>query len=83
LSSGRAAIAYEMASRYWGRGLAHEACAAMLSHLMEHYEVTSAHAVFKRTNRRSARLLERLGFALVHPETPIEPDELLMARELS
>jgi RimJ/RimL family protein N-acetyltransferase len=81
--SGRAAIAYEMASRYWGRGLAREACEAMLTELAERYGVRSAHAVFKRDNLRSLRLLERLGFALAPPEAYVESDELLMMRSLS
>jgi RimJ/RimL family protein N-acetyltransferase len=80
--TGRAAIAYELSSSYWGRGLAREACEAMLSELVKVYGVHSAHAVFKRNNGRSLRLLERLGFALASPESHIEPDELLMERKL-
>jgi RimJ/RimL family protein N-acetyltransferase len=82
--TGRAAIAYELASRFWGRGLAREACEAMLAELGERYGVRKAHAVFKRNNVRSSRLLERLGFTLALPdgEIPAEPDELLMVRNL-
>jgi RimJ/RimL family protein N-acetyltransferase len=81
--TGRAAIAYVMSSRYWGRGLAREACKAMLSELAEGYSVHSAHAVFKRSNVRSRRLLERLGFAPASPEAYVGSDELLMTRSLS
>jgi RimJ/RimL family protein N-acetyltransferase len=77
---GRAASAYELASRYWGRGFAREACEAMLAELAAKYGVRSAHAVFKRNNTRSSRLLERLGFAPGEGEK--EPDELLMMRTL-
>ena len=65
---GRAAIAYELASAYWGRGLAHEAVGAMMNELVERYGVRSFLAVLKRTNRRSVRLLERLGFSLARPD---------------
>jgi ribosomal-protein-alanine N-acetyltransferase len=81
--TGRAAIAYEMASRYWGRGFAREACEAMLSELAARYGVRQAHAVFKRSNIRSLRLLERLGFAPALPEAYVGSDELLMTRSLS
>jgi len=81
--TGRAAIAYVMASRYWGRGLAREACEAMLGELVASYEVRNAHAVFKRDNLRSLRLLERLGFAPAAPEAYVGPDELLMTRKLA
>jgi RimJ/RimL family protein N-acetyltransferase len=82
--AGRAAIAYELASRYWGRGLAREACEAMLAELAAHCGVHSVHAVFKRANVRSLRLLERLGFAPASPaQYRVESDELVMARSLS
>ena len=82
---GRAAIAYELASAYWGRGLAHEAVGAMMNELAEHYGVCSFLAVLKRTNHRSVRLLERLGFSRARPDQlltqPIDPDEMLMQRD--
>jgi RimJ/RimL family protein N-acetyltransferase len=84
--TGRAAIAYVLASKYWGRGMAHEACQAMLAELAQHYRVVTVYAIFKRRNVRSARLLERLGFAPASAKSigaDLEPDELLMLRELS
>ena len=84
--TGRAAIAYVLSSKYWGRGLAGEACQAMIAELAERYGVRTVHAVFKRRNVRSARLLERLGFAPALPEwsgVELEPDELLMVRHLN
>lgn len=84
--NGRAAIAYELSSAYWGRGLARRAVQAMISELIEHYEIRSLSAVLKRENHRSMRLLERLGFSLASPsehvKRQIEVGELLMHREI-
>jgi ribosomal-protein-alanine N-acetyltransferase len=85
-ANGRAAIAYALCSAYWGRGLARQAVQAMISELVEHYQVRSLSAVLKRENVRSRRLLERLGFSLASPEQhvehSVEPSELLMNREI-
>jgi len=82
----RAAIAYELSSAYWGRGLACQAVQAMVSELVGHYRVRSLSSVLKRENLRSMRLLERLGFSPASPEQHVEhraePDELLMLREI-
>ena len=82
---GRAAIAYELSSAYWGRGLARQAVQAMISELVQRYQVRSLTAVFKRNNLRSMRLLERLGFSPAaterHRKHQVEPGELLMQRE--
>jgi RimJ/RimL family protein N-acetyltransferase len=84
---GRAAIAYELSSAYWGRGLARQAVRALLVELAEHYHVNCVTAVFKRENQRSRRLLERLGFTLasseLHAKHGIEPGELLMLLPIS
>lgn len=81
-SNGHAVIAYELSSAHWGRGLASQAVRAMISELAEHYEVGSLSAVLKRENRRSLRLLERLGFSHASAEqrvnAQVEPGELLM-----
>jgi RimJ/RimL family protein N-acetyltransferase len=85
-ADGAAAIAYELGSAWWGRGLAHEAVQAMLHELAARYGVRRLRAVLKRDNLRSMRLLLRLGFAaatprqLVHAE--IDADEALMCRDL-
>ena len=83
----RAAIAYELSSAYWGRGLARQAVQAMMCELVQHYQVRSLSTVLKRENLRSMRLLERLGFSLASPEQhlkhQVEPGELLMQREIS
>jgi [ribosomal protein S5]-alanine N-acetyltransferase len=77
-----AAIAYELSSMHWGRGLARQAVLAMIGELVEHYRVHTLTAVLKRNNLRSARLLERLGFSLASPELhakhSVELDEKLM-----
>ncbi len=83
---GHAAIAYELSSAYWGRGLARQAVQAMISELVEHYQVRCLSAVLKRGNLRSMRLLERLGFSLASPEQhakqQVEPGEMLMRRDI-
>src|SRR3989442_2719353 len=83
--SGRAAIAYELSSAYWGRGLAGLAVQAMIAELVQHYQVRNFAAVFKRGNLRSMRLLERLGFSPAsveqHKAHHVEPGDLLMQRE--
>ncbi len=82
---GHAAIAYELSSAYWGRGLGHGAVKAMMSELVGHYKVREFFAVLKRDNLRSVRLLERLGFSLASPEQHVahkaEAGEVLMCHE--
>jgi len=81
----RAAIAYELSSKYWGQGLAHRAVQAMTTELAEQYRVRRLSAVLKRENGRSLRFLERLGFSWaspkLHAQYRVEPGELLMHRE--
>jgi RimJ/RimL family protein N-acetyltransferase len=83
--NGRAAIAYELSSAYWGRGLARRAVQAMIAELVQRYQIHILSAVFKRKNLRSMRLLERLGFSPAsaewHTKRQVEPGELLMQRE--
>ena len=85
-ADGRAAIAYVLSSAHWGRGLARAAVEAMIRELAERHGVSRLTAVLKRENLRSLRLLERLGFAPAGPEPSrrleIEPDEMLMLRDL-
>jgi RimJ/RimL family protein N-acetyltransferase len=83
---GRTAIAYELSSRHWGRGLASRAVRAMMADLVAHDDVRGFCAVFKQENQRSMRLLERLGFGLASPaehlEGQVEPGELLMTLDI-
>ena len=82
---GRAAIAYELASKFWHRGLGSGAVRAMIPALVEDYGVRRLSAVFKQANHRSRRLLERLGFAPASLEVQgrigIASDEALMVRD--
>ena len=84
-SDGRAAIAYVLASAYWGRGFARRAVEALIGELVARYHVRELSAVLKRANHRSMRLLERLGFSPAsdeaHRKRRIEPDEILMLRQ--
>jgi RimJ/RimL family protein N-acetyltransferase len=86
MPDGSAGIGYELASAYWGRGLAREAALAMIDELFVGHGVTLLTAVAKRANQRSTRLLTRLGFAPARPEllaaAKIEDDELMMSRSL-
>ncbi|MBT9500925.1 MAG: GNAT family N-acetyltransferase [Burkholderiaceae bacterium] len=83
---GRAAIAYELGSAWWGRGLATEAVQAMVDELAKHYQVRHLFAVHKHRNQRSHRLLLRLGFtpcsAEEHAQRGVDGDELLMQKQL-
>jgi ribosomal-protein-alanine N-acetyltransferase len=85
--SGKALVAYEFSSAYWGRGLAREAAEALIRELIEGYHVTQLTAIAKSANSRSLRLLERLGFVLVAPEESaeyrLEPGEVFAARSVS
>lgn len=82
----RASIAYELNSAHWGRGLASQAVEAMIGELARHYGVRRVTAVLKQVNRRSLRLLQRLGFTLaggeVLAQADIEKDEFFMVRDL-
>ena len=83
---GRAAIAYELSSSYWGHGIAHRAVQAMIGELADRYQVHTVTAVLKAKNWRSRRLLDRLGFSLASPEShaefAVDADELLMQRKV-
>lgn len=79
---GRADVAYELGSAWWGRGLAAQAVQAMIDELVARYGVRRLSAVLKRSNQRSERLLQRLGFARASDEEAqrrmLDADELLM-----
>jgi RimJ/RimL family protein N-acetyltransferase len=79
-ADGRAGIAYVLASKYWGHGIASRAVATMMGRLKREHGVHRFHAVLKPSNGRSLRLLQRLGFVPA-PEDygiEIEPGELPM-----
>ena len=83
-SDGRAAIAYVLASAWWGRGIARRAVKAMTEELAETHGVRTLSAVFRQDNHRSRHLLERLGFSPAspqrHAQLEVEAGEDLMER---
>ena len=86
-ASGRALIAYEFGSAWWGQGYAREATQAMIGELIAHHGARDLAAVLKSANLRSLRLLGRLGFAPASPEAlalaDVDPDECLMVRDVA
>lgn len=85
LADGSAGIAYELNSAHWGRGLGTRAVRAMAGELAARYGVRRLTAVFKRSNARSRRLLERLGFVAAPDELraghDVGPDEDFLWRD--
>lgn len=85
LQSGSAYVAYELASRFWRRGIGSAAVQAMLEELRSAYGVGTFVAVLKAANFRSLGLLDRLGFtaASAHQvdEYGAEPDEVVMVKQ--
>jgi RimJ/RimL family protein N-acetyltransferase len=77
-------IAYELASRYWRRGLGSCAVRAMIAELVKHYGVRTVVAILKARNHRSLALLEHLGFSRADPELAAahgaQEDELVMVQ---
>lgn len=57
-------LAYMLARRWHGSGLATEAAAAVLADAWQRYGLTRLHAVVDTPNVASRRVLERLGLAL-------------------
>ena len=83
---GRAAIAYVLGSRYWGKGMATTAVRAMMDELAARHGATRFIAILKAANGRSLRLLERLDFAAGNATrecVALEDDELLMVLPLT
>ncbi|TMG91454.1 MAG: GNAT family N-acetyltransferase [Betaproteobacteria bacterium] len=66
IECGRTAdFAYVLASAFWGRGIATEACVAAIDFLETELAVRSLYATVSAENHRSVRLLARLGFGEV------------------
>ena len=82
MADSTAVIAYVLNSRYWGHGFASEAVRAMIGELAAEYCVTGLRAILKKTNGRSFKLLERIGFRpateLDYDQFQVEAGELLM-----
>jgi [ribosomal protein S5]-alanine N-acetyltransferase len=61
-------FAFAFAPEYWGRGVAYEACGAILPLLGRDFDVRALFATVDPKNSRSVRLLQRLGFVEVKSE---------------
>jgi ribosomal-protein-alanine N-acetyltransferase len=72
-------FAFVLAPEYWGRGVAFEACQAVLPCLQRDFAVRALYATVDRRNARSIRLLERLGFVEIqsmrYPHGEVEADD--------
>lgn len=77
-------IGYVLSRPHWGRGHATEATRAMIEHLVEAHGVERFLATVEVRNRRSVRVLERLGFRpATSPELEghaLSPTERLFVR---
>jgi prolyl-tRNA editing enzyme YbaK/EbsC (Cys-tRNA(Pro) deacylase)/RimJ/RimL family protein N-acetyltransferase len=80
-------IGYVLSRCHWGRGHATAATRAMIEHLVEAYGVERFLATVEWRNRRSVRVLERLGFRpATSPELQghaLSPTERLYVRAAS
>jgi RimJ/RimL family protein N-acetyltransferase len=82
MADSTAVIAYVLNSKYWGHGFASDAVRAMIGELAIGYRVAGLGAILKKTNHRSLRLLERIGFRPAterdYDQFQVDADELLM-----
>jgi ribosomal-protein-alanine N-acetyltransferase len=77
----RAALAYMLGSRWWGKSIASRSVRAMIGELRARHGVRDCFAVLKGANTRSLRLLQRLGLKPVAAHElgiELEPGELAM-----
>jgi len=72
-------FAFAFAPAYWGRGIAFEACRAVLPGLGRDFDVRTLFATVDPRNSRSIRLLQRLGLVEVqsvrYPHGDVAPDD--------
>ena len=84
-SRGTGDFAFAFAPRYWGRGMAHEACSLALPSLFEDFHVTALYGTVDARNQRSSRLLERLDFHEIapadYPHGTAEPGDRVFERK--
>ena len=80
----RAWVAYVLARSHWGRGHATQAVRAVMEHLAPHHALERFLATVELRNRRSIRVLARLGFRLATPDEceahALSPSERLYVR---
>jgi RimJ/RimL family protein N-acetyltransferase len=84
---GSADFAFVFAPEHWGRGIAFEACHAVLPHLARDFGVRALFATVDARNSRSVHLLGRLGFTEVAPERyphgRVEPGDRVFSMALA
>jgi RimJ/RimL family protein N-acetyltransferase len=77
-------FAFALAPRHWGHGVAFEACTTAIPALFADFDVTALYCTVDRSNRRSLRLLERLGFQEIasdrYPHGNAEPGDRVFER---
>jgi len=80
----QAMIAYTVDRSYEGRGYASEAVLRVAQYAREERGLTALSAYYEPENARSERLLQRLGFEVVH-RTPVIPgfEKLMRAHNLA
>ena len=69
-------VRYGVAPRLWGTGIAREAFEAVMRWAVEEMRVVRFIAETERDNKRSARVLEKLGFSLSDTNYWKEPSEV-------
>ena len=84
LQSRTALVAYELASRFWRRGVGSSALLMMMAELEANYGVRVFVAVLKAGNYRSLGLLKKLGFVPSSrqqlAEYEVEHDDMLLEK---
>lgn len=73
-------LGFAFLARYWGRGYAQEAAEAVLAFARDARSLPRVAAITDPANRRSIRLLERLGMKRIGPVQLPDGDELLLFR---
>jgi len=75
---GELEIGYMLLPRYWGKGLASEAVAAVLAWVADHLDDEQVIAVTQAANVASLRLLARLGFVERERFAEYDADQVLL-----
>jgi [ribosomal protein S5]-alanine N-acetyltransferase len=77
-------FAFAFAPQHWGHGVAFEACSTAIPSLFEDFDVAALYCTVDPSNRRSLRLLERLGFQEIaphrYPHVNAEPGDRVLER---
>ena len=65
LDTDKKEISYLFLLGYWGEGYAYESCAEIIAYCKQNLKCDTLIAETQKKNRRSRKLLERLGFSLI------------------